>query len=74
MARLEAIESVGFFNPNYFLYFEEVDLMKAVRAKGWRILHAPDAAVEHIGGAYDHSSGRSPSGKGCCSTHSVHSS
>ena len=51
MARLEAIESVGFFDPNYFLYFEEVDMMKAVRARGWRIIHAPDAMVEHIGGA-----------------------
>lgn len=51
MARLEPIESVGFFDPNYFLYFEEVDLMKAVRAKGWRIIHAPDALVAHIGGA-----------------------
>ena len=51
MARLDAIEDVGFFDPNYFLYFEEVDLMKAVRAKGWRVLHAPEAVVEHIGGA-----------------------
>lgn len=51
MARLDAIESVGFFDPAYFLYFEEVDLMKAIRTKGWRIVHAPDAVVEHIGGA-----------------------
>ena len=57
MARFDAIESAGFFDPNYFLYFEEVDLMRAVRAKGWRILHAPQAVVEHIGGAVTEQTG-----------------
>ena len=37
MARFDAIERVGFFNQNFFLYFEEVDLMKVVRADGGTI-------------------------------------
>jgi len=37
MARFDAIERVGFFNQNFFLYFEEVDLMKVVRADGGAI-------------------------------------
>ena len=51
MARLDAVRKAGFFDPNYFLYFEEVDLMKAIRADGGIIVNVANATVYHIGGA-----------------------
>lgn len=51
MARLDVIEAAGFFDRNFFLYFEEVDLMKAIQTDGWRVVHVPTAVVDHIGGA-----------------------
>lgn len=51
MFRLTAIESVDFFDPGFFLYYEEVDLMRRLRASGWRVLHVPDAQVLHHAGA-----------------------
>lgn len=51
MARLEALEAVGFFDPDYFLYFEEVDLMHRLKRRGWEVWHFPQAKVVHIAGA-----------------------
>ncbi|MEM6905787.1 MAG: glycosyltransferase family 2 protein [Pseudomonadota bacterium] len=50
MARFEAICAAGFFHPGFFLYFEETDLMRAVRAHGGEVWHVPDARVTHIEG------------------------
>lgn len=51
MARLSALRDVGYFDPDYFLYFEEVDLMKRLRNKGWEIWHCAEARITHIAGA-----------------------
>lgn len=51
MARLDALAEVGFFDPDYFLYYEEVDLMHRLRRKGWQVWHLAEARVMHIGGA-----------------------
>jgi N-acetylglucosaminyl-diphospho-decaprenol L-rhamnosyltransferase len=51
MARLPALAEVGFFDPDYFLYYEEVDLMHRLKRKGWEIWHLPSAQVVHVGGA-----------------------
>ncbi|MBC7138847.1 MAG: glycosyltransferase family 2 protein [Defluviimonas sp.] len=51
MARFEAIRAVGFFDPDYFLYFEETDLMRRVTRAGWEIWHVTGASVEHEAGA-----------------------
>jgi N-acetylglucosaminyl-diphospho-decaprenol L-rhamnosyltransferase len=51
MARLDALEKVGFFDPDYFLYFEEVDLMHRLKRLGWEVWHFPQAKVVHIAGA-----------------------
>ena len=39
-----------FFDENFFLYFEEIDLCKQIRNKKGRILVNPKIKVEHDGG------------------------
>lgn len=51
MFRLDALQAAGFFDPGFFLYYEEVDLMRRLRAAGWRILYDPQAHVMHEEGA-----------------------
>ena len=48
--RAEALTAVGFFDPRFFLYFEEVDLCMRIKQKGYSIWYWPDIAVVHIGG------------------------
>ena len=50
IARREALSKAGVFDPRFFLYYEEVDLCRRVRAAGFRILYWPDIVVMHIGG------------------------
>jgi len=49
-ARRMAIETVGGFNENFFLYGEEQDLCLRLRRAGWSIGFIPDAVVLHWGG------------------------
>lgn len=51
MARFSALRVAGFFDPDYFLYFEEIDLMQRIRRAGWTIWTCPEARVEHVAGA-----------------------
>jgi len=51
MARLSVLEEVGFFDPDYFLYYEEVDLMHRIKRNDWEIWHLPVSRVTHVGGA-----------------------
>lgn len=51
MARMEALATAGFFDPAYFLYYEEVDLMRRLARAGWRTWHVPGAQAVHIEGA-----------------------
>jgi len=48
--RDEVLREVGFFDPIFFLYYEEVDLCYRIKAGGYRILYWPDIVVVHIGG------------------------
>ncbi|SHH49752.1 glycosyltransferase family 2 protein [Bradyrhizobium erythrophlei] len=50
LARTEVIREVGLFDPRYFLYYEEVDHCRAVRAAGWQVIYYPFTEVVHIGG------------------------
>ena len=49
LARREAMEAVGGFDPAIFLYFEDDDLSRRVLDRGWRILHVPAATARHVG-------------------------
>jgi GT2 family glycosyltransferase len=48
--RAEALQKVGFFDPEFFLYSEEVDLCRRIQNAGYKILYWPDIVVIHIGG------------------------
>jgi len=48
--RAEALKKVGFFDPDFFLYSEEVDLCRRIKDAGFKILYWPDIVVIHIGG------------------------
>lgn len=44
------IEAIGFFDPRYYLYYEEVDLCMRMKNAGLKIWYWPDVVVTHIGG------------------------
>jgi GT2 family glycosyltransferase len=50
MIRREAIERVGMFDETFFLYFEEVDLCRRVRAAGYSIHFVVESSVCHVSG------------------------
>jgi hypothetical protein len=51
MARFDILRDVNFFTPDYFLYFEEVDLMRRINNAGWKVCYIPQARIRHIAGA-----------------------
>jgi GT2 family glycosyltransferase len=58
LVRREAAEGVGYLDPDFFVYSEEVDFQKRMRDAGWRILHVPAArAIHHEQLATDRSAG-----------------
>jgi GT2 family glycosyltransferase len=48
--RREALIKTGLFDPRFFLYYEETDLCRRVKAAGYRVSYWPDVIVTHIGG------------------------
>jgi len=46
----EQFDKIGFFDENFFLYFEEIDLCRRVIKSGKKIYLAPNALVRHTGG------------------------
>ncbi|PQV63702.1 hypothetical protein B1R32_10941 [Abditibacterium utsteinense] len=50
LVRRAAIEQVGLFDEEFFLYAEETDWAKRFHHGGWKILFVPEAEVVHLGG------------------------
>ncbi|MEO1612993.1 MAG: glycosyltransferase family 2 protein [Pseudomonadota bacterium] len=50
MIRLSAFRAVGGFDPDYFLYYEEVDLMRRLGVEGWETWHVAEAEAIHAEG------------------------
>ncbi len=50
LVRRSAFEQVGGFDPEYFMYFEDVDLGYRLGRAGWVNRYIPSAVVTHIGG------------------------
>jgi GT2 family glycosyltransferase len=50
IVRTEAVDSIGLFDPRFFLYYEEVDLCKRIKNAGYSIWYWPDIVIIHIGG------------------------
>jgi N-acetylglucosaminyl-diphospho-decaprenol L-rhamnosyltransferase len=58
LVRREVAGAVGYLDPDFFVYSEEVDFQKRIHDAGWRILHVPRArAIHHEQLATDRSAG-----------------
>jgi GT2 family glycosyltransferase len=51
MARFSVWRDLGFFDREFFLYYEEVDLMLRAARAGWDCWYVPEARVIHAEGA-----------------------
>ena len=51
MFRFDVVQQLGGFDPAFFLYFEEVELMHRIKAAGYEVYYLPDARVIHAEGA-----------------------
>jgi N-acetylglucosaminyl-diphospho-decaprenol L-rhamnosyltransferase len=51
LVRREVYEEIGGFDPAFWMYAEETDWQKRMRAAGYEIWFSPLAEVEHWGGA-----------------------
>lgn len=47
LIRRQALDDVSFFDEQFFMYSEELDLCKRIRDMGWRIVFYPDALIIH---------------------------
>jgi len=47
LVRREAAEQIGWLDPAFFVYSDEVDFCKRLRDAGWRTLYVPTAAAVH---------------------------
>ena len=50
MIRRAVVQQVGLMDDEYFMYFEDIDYSRRIRAAGWKILHEPRANVVHLRG------------------------
>lgn len=48
--RREALNEAGLFDPRFFLFYEETDLCRRVKAAGYHVSYWPNIVVTHIGG------------------------
>ena len=56
LARRDALASVGGFDERYFLYWEDADLCRRLRAKGYEVRYVPAAVAVHAVGVSSRSS------------------
>ena len=50
MIRRSVIESTGFFDPAFFMYYEDADLCYRIRKNGYRLTSVPQAEIYHYEG------------------------
>jgi GT2 family glycosyltransferase len=50
MLRKVRLEEIGFFDPQFFLYMEDVDLCYRIKQKGYKIVYLPESKMIHQGG------------------------
>ena len=48
---LKKFDDIGFFDDNFFIYFEEIDLCKRLRKKDKKLFLDPSILISHIGGS-----------------------
>jgi N-acetylglucosaminyl-diphospho-decaprenol L-rhamnosyltransferase len=47
LVRREAIESAGYLDERYFLYCDETDFCRRIKAAGWEVRHVPQMTILH---------------------------
>jgi len=47
MFRRAALDRVGFFDPRYFMYGEDIDLCYRLKLGGWKVFYLPAATASH---------------------------
>lgn len=50
LIRNEVLQDVGLMDESYFLYFEDADYCRDIRAAGWQIYYQAEAKVVHLRG------------------------
>ena len=50
LARREMIDRVGAFDPEFFMYGEDVEWCVRINRSGWKTVFVPDAEIIHLGG------------------------
>ena len=50
LLRRSAIEGETIFDTRFFMYSEELDLCRRLRANGWEVRYEPAAVIHHAGG------------------------
>ena len=59
MLRMTALDRVGFFDPRYFMFGEDIDLCYRLKLGGWKVFYLPTAtAIHHKGAAVKQQEGR----------------
>lgn len=51
LARFACLQRIGFFDDDFFLYYEEVDMMRRLHSVGGEIWYVPETCVRHVAGA-----------------------
>jgi GT2 family glycosyltransferase len=51
LVKRRVFERIGLFDEAFFFYYEDADFCRRARDAGWGLAVAPDALVEHAGGA-----------------------
>lgn len=51
MIRRSLLEKVGYFNPIFFMYYEDTELCWRVRNAGYRLINLPKAKLIHLEGS-----------------------
>jgi N-acetylglucosaminyl-diphospho-decaprenol L-rhamnosyltransferase len=64
LIRRELIDTVGFMDERYFLYFEETDYCLQAGRSGWRVMIYPRVSVIHLGGESSKTTHQAMSTKG----------
>ena len=47
MLRRSALDRVGFFDPRYFMFVEDLDLCYRLKLGGWKVFYLPAATATH---------------------------
>ncbi len=50
LVRRQVIDEVGGFDESFFMYSEELDWQRRIKAAGWEIVYYPEAKIMHYGG------------------------